>query len=91
MTNNFVARFAGGSPAIVAVRLIVVCFVVGLVLETFGFDPAALYGDAVRAMRRIVEFGFTDIRQVGRILLTGAMVVVPVWVVLRLLDSRGRR
>jgi hypothetical protein len=39
----------------------------------------------------MVELGFTDIRQVGRILLTGAMVVVPVWLALRLLDSRGRR
>ena len=66
MTNNIVGRFAGGSPAIVAVRLIVVSFVVGIVLETFGFDPASLFGDAVRAVRRIVELGFTDIRQVGR-------------------------
>lgn len=90
MTNNIVGRFAGGSPAIVAVRLIVVSFVVGIVLETFGFDPASLFGDAVRAVRRIVELGFTDIRQVGRILLTGAMVVVPVWLALRLLDSRSR-
>ena len=91
MTNNVVGRFAGGSPAIVAVRLIVVSFVVGIVLETFGFDPTSLFGDAVRAMRRMVELGFTDIRQVGRILLTGAMVVVPVWLALRLLDSSGRR
>ena len=91
MTNNFVGRFLGGSPAIVAVRLIVVSFIVGIVLETFGFDPTLLVGDAVRAMRRIVELGFTDIRQIGRILLTGAMVVVPVWLALRLLDSRGRR
>ena len=46
MTNNVVGRFAGGSPAIVAVRLIVVSFVVGIVLETFGFDPTSLFGDA---------------------------------------------
>jgi hypothetical protein len=91
MTNNVVSRFAGGSPAAVAVRLIVVSFVVGIVLETFGFDPALLFGDAVRAMRRIIELGFTDIHEIGRILLTGAMVVVPVWLALRLLDSRGRR
>ena len=38
-------------------------------------------------MRRIVELGFTDVHEVGRILLTGAMVVVPVWLALRLLDS----
>ena len=89
--TNAVVRFLGGSPAMVAVRLIVVSFVVGIILETFGFNPASLFGDAVRTVRRIVELGFTDIRQVGRILLTGAMVVVPVWLALRLLDSRGGR
>jgi hypothetical protein len=88
--TNAVGRFLGGSPAMVAVRLIVVSFVVGIVLETFGFDPATLFSEAVRGVRRIVELGFTDISQVGRILLTGAMVVVPVWLVLRLLDSSRR-
>ena len=42
-------------------------------------------------MRRIVEFGLTDVRQIGRILVTGAMVVVPVWLVLRLLDAGRTR
>ena len=87
MTNT-VGRFVGGSPAMVFVRLIVVSFVVGIVLQTFGLDPATLLAEGMRAARQIVELGFGDIRQVGRILLTGAMVVVPVWLVLRLLDSR---
>ena len=91
MTNNVVGRFVGGSPAMVAVRLIVVSFVVGIVLETFGLDPATLFADALRGAREIVEFGFSDIHEVGRILMTGAMVVIPVWLVLRLLDARGRR
>jgi hypothetical protein len=89
--NNAVTRFLGGSPAMVAVRLIVVSFVVGIVLETFGFDPATLLSEAIRAVREIIELGFSDIRQVGRILLTGAMVVIPVWLVLRLVDSTGKR
>ena len=89
MTNT-VGRFIGGSPAMVAVRLIVVSFVVGIVLETFGFDPATLFTEVVSGVRRIVELGFTDIGQVGRILLTGAMVVVPLWLVLRLIDSSRR-
>jgi Domain of unknown function (DUF6460) len=45
----------------------------------------------VRAARHIIEFGLTDVRQLGRILLTGAMVVVPVWLVLRLLDAGRMR
>jgi hypothetical protein len=89
MTNP-VGRFLGGSPAMVAVRLIVVSFVVGIVLETFGFDPGTLFAEALRSARQVVELGFSDIRQVGRILLTGAMVVVPVWLVMRLLDASRR-
>jgi hypothetical protein len=88
--TNAMGRFLGGSPAMVAVRLIVVSFVVGIVLETFGLDPATLFADALRSARQIVEFGLSDIRQVGRILTTGAMVVVPVWLVLRLLDFSRR-
>jgi hypothetical protein len=88
--TNAVGRFVGGSPAMVALRLIVVSFVVGIVLETFGFDPATLVAEAVRIARQIVELGFSDIHEVGRILLTGAMVVVPVWLVLRVLDSSRR-
>ncbi len=91
MSNSTVARFVGGSPLAVLVRLIVVSFVVGFLLDAFGFDPTTLLDDAVRTVRHIVEYGFSDLRQFGRMLLTGAMVVVPVWVVLRLLGAgRGR-
>ena len=89
--TNAVGRFLGGSPAMVALRLIVVSFVVGVVLETFGFNPATLLSEALRGAREIVELGFADVHEIGRILLTGAMVVVPVWLVLRLFDSAGRR
>ena len=91
MTSNLVTRFVGGSPVTVLVRLIVVSFVVGFLLETLGFDPVGLFDEVVRAARHIIEFGLTDVRQIGRILLTGAMVVVPVWLLLRLLDAGRMR
>lgn len=91
MTNNVIARFVGGSPVAALLRLIVVSFVVGLLLESFGFDPVTLFDDVARAARHIIEYGLTDVRQVGHILLTGAMVVVPIWLVLRLLDAGRTR
>jgi hypothetical protein len=60
MSSNVVGRFVGGSPAIVALRLIVVSFIVGVILETFGFSPVTLFTGAVRAARRLFELGFTD-------------------------------
>ena len=91
MSNNVVARFVGGSPMAVALRLIVVSFVVGFLLDAFGLDLSTMISEAVRTARHIVEYGFSDLRQFGRILLTGAMVVVPVWIVLRLLDAGRSR
>ena len=86
-----VSGFLGGSPASVVLRLIVVSFIVGLILAMFGFDPESVYETSIRAVRHLIEFGLTDFRQFGRILLTGAIVVLPIWLVLRLLDARRVR
>ena len=83
--------FLGGSLPTVAARLLVVSFVVGLLLAMFGFDPETLYAHLAQLARHLVEFGLTDLREFGRILLTGAMVVVPVWFILRLMDARRAR
>ena len=91
MSNAMVSRFLGGSLTAVVIRLIVVSFVVGFLLDALGFDPETLIGEAARTARHILEYGFSDLRQFGRILLTGAMVVVPVWILLRLIDAGRSR
>ncbi len=91
MNSNAFSRFVGGSPMAALLRLIVISFVVGLILEALGFDPVSLFDEAERALRHIFEYGLTDVQQIGRVFLTGAMVVAPVWVVLRLLDASRRR
>ncbi len=86
-----ITGFLGGTPGGVALRLLFVSFVVGMILATFGFEPETIYESFLRAFRRLIEFGLTDVRQIARILLTGAMVVVPVWLALRLIDARRAR
>jgi uncharacterized membrane protein len=84
---SITGRLTGGSPAMVALWLIVASFIVGVVLAAFGFSSASLLSEAARAARRLFEIRLTDVRQLGRILLTGAMVVVPVWLALRLVQG----
>ncbi len=91
MNGSALTNFLGGSPAAVALRLIVVSFIVGLFLVMFGFEPADIVESIVRLAHRLLEFGLGDVRQVGRILATGALVVLPVWIVLRLFDWRRAR
>lgn len=80
----------GGSPGAVALRLLVVSFLAGIVLVALGFEPETLYEQAWRMGRHLIAYGLDDARHLLRILATGAMVVIPVWIVLRLMNARGR-
>jgi Family of unknown function (DUF6460) len=89
MSQN-IAGVIGGSPGAVALRLLVVSFIAGIVLVTMGFEPETLYENVWRTLRHLADYGWEDVRHIGRILVTGAMVVVPVWIVLRLINARAR-
>ena len=91
MVNPHLERFLGGSPISVAIRLIVVSFVVGVLLVMFGVEPADIVASIERLVRRVIDEGLADFRQFGRMLLTGAIVVVPIWFIIRLLDLRRSR
>ena len=91
MNGSALARFLGGSPVSVAMRLIVVSFIVGVLLVMWGFEPGDVVDGIVQLFRRVADFAFNDFHQLGRVLLTGAIVVVPIWFVLRVLDARRPR
>ncbi|MGA2043049.1 MAG: DUF6460 domain-containing protein [Roseiarcus sp.] len=91
MNPSTLARFLGGSPISVLARLIVVSFIVGFLLVMWGIEPGDILASAVQAFRRLAGLALADFHEFGRFLLTGALVVVPVWLVLRLLDARRSR
>lgn len=83
-------RFFGGPPGWVLVRLAVISLIVGLVLSALGIHPMSIVERMERLIRGLWDMGFEAIAIVGRWLLWGAIVVVPVWLILRIL-SMGRR
>jgi hypothetical protein len=87
MANERVSRFLGGSPLRVLVQLILLSLLVGVVMAALGLEPLDLVAWIVRAAERIVDMGFGAVEQVLRYLLLGAVVVIPVWLVLRLLNA----
>jgi hypothetical protein len=91
MNSSAFARFLGGSPISVALRLFVVSFIVGVLLVMWGIEPGDVIDGVVQLFRRLVDFALHDFHQFGRVLLTGAIVVVPIWLVMRLLDARRSR
>jgi len=91
MNSPALTNFFGGPPASVVLRLVVISFIVGLFLVMFGFEPEDIIDSVSRAIHRAIEFGLTDLHHVWRVLATGALVVVPLWLVSRLMSSRGAR
>ncbi len=89
MSDNGLSRFLGGSPAQVALRLVFLSFVVGIILSALNLDPLDLIHITFEFFERLWNMGFEAIGRLGKYLLIGAMVVVPIWLISRLL-SMGR-
>lgn len=81
----------GGNPVGVIVRLIVLSIVVGIVLSALGITPDNFLYSVNMLARRIYEMGFGAVEWLLGYLLLGAIVVVPVWLIARLLGLFGGR
>lgn len=81
----------GGNPLAVALRLVVLSIVVGVILSALGITPQNLFYNLNMIARRIYDMGFGAVEWVLGYLILGAMVVVPVWFIARLLGAFGNR
>ncbi|MER2607286.1 MAG: DUF6460 domain-containing protein [Siculibacillus sp.] len=92
MDQTPLARLTGGSPLRTVLWLVFLSIVVGFVLETIGLDPLTFVGRLVGNIDRFFEWvlhlGTDAIARVLRYLMWGAVLVVPVWLVLRLTGAR---
>jgi uncharacterized membrane protein YoaK (UPF0700 family) len=90
MSDRF-ERLFGDSPARLLVRLAILSLVVGVVLAALGVEPYDIVASALRFVDRIWSMGFDAIDRIWRYFLLGAVVVIPVWLVLRLLNVGRNR
>lgn len=75
----------GGNPLGVVVRLLLLSIVVGVVLSALGITPRNFVYHIEVLLRRIYDLGLASFDWVLQYLLLGAMVVIPIWIVARLL------
>lgn len=90
-THQRVQRFLGGPPLAVIGRLILLSILVGVILAAIGLDPWNII-ESVRALIvHIWTMGFDVLRWLWRYFLLGAVIVVPIWLLVRLSKTpRGR-
>jgi hypothetical protein len=87
MANNVVTRFFGGSPAMALVRLVLLSILVGVILSALGFDPWNIIPSIKDFVLGIWNMGFDAVRWVWRYFLLGAIVVIPIWLIARLVRA----
>jgi hypothetical protein len=88
--NTALRRFLGGSPAAVVFKLVVVSFLVGALLMWLNIRPADVFAELTDLANRLWALGFRSLQDFGDYIMAGAAIVIPVWLVLRLLSFRAR-
>jgi hypothetical protein len=91
MSDGGMNRIFGGSPLAVLARLVLVSILVGVILSALGLDPFNIVRSVERLVRAVWNMGFDVVRYVWRYFLLGAVIVIPIWIITRLVNApRGR-
>jgi len=82
--TDHVHRFFGGPPLAVIVRLVLLSILVGVILAAIGLDPWNIIESIHRLVQHVWEMGFDVVRWLWQYFLLGAVIVLPIWVLVRL-------
>ena len=91
MANSALQRFLGGPPVAVFLRLLFVSLVVGALLVWLDIRPFQIFNALQRFVNRLWMMGWDAVRDVAQYIIAGAVIVLPVWLVMRLLSMRGAK
>jgi hypothetical protein len=86
-STDAVSRFFGGPPLSVIFRLVLLSILIGVILEVLGLDPWNIFQSLRTLLERIWDMGFDAVRWLWRYLLLGAAIVVPIWLIMRLMRA----
>lgn len=80
-------RIFGGNPLSVVLRLVVLSIVVGIVMSALDIRPENLLYHMRLIVQRVSALGFGAVESVLGYLVLGAVVVLPIWLVARLISG----
>ncbi len=88
MMSERINNFLGDTPGKTLVRLLIISFVVGIVMSTLGLTPVELWYKLQDFVVRLYNLGFDAIWRIAKYFVWGAVVVVPIFLLSRLLKMR---
>jgi hypothetical protein len=82
--QEHVHRLFGGPPLAVIGRLILLSILVGVILAAIGLDPWNIIQSVRRLVQSVWDMGFDAVRWLWQYFLLGAVIVLPIWLLVRL-------
>jgi len=86
MTNR-VDNFLGDSLGRTVIRLAIISLVVGVILSALNITPWEVWNAIRDFFVNLYNLGFDALWSIGRYFVYGALIVVPIFIVLRLLKA----
>ncbi|MFI4995203.1 MAG: DUF6460 domain-containing protein [Hyphomicrobiales bacterium] len=90
MPDTQLNRFLGGSPASVILRLLVISLIVGAAMAFFNLTPRDLIESVRHLIETLLGSGLESLRTILVYIAYGALVVVPIFILVRLLKMARR-
>ncbi|UNE55020.1 DUF6460 domain-containing protein [Bartonella machadoae] len=83
MSNSF-HTFLGGTLRRVSIKLLILSFLAGVVMNFLGWTPRSLMRTITEFFKSLWETGFITLTNFFHMTITGAIIVVPVFLFLRI-------
>ncbi|WP_142417187.1 DUF6460 domain-containing protein [Bartonella massiliensis] len=80
--------FIGGTFSRVSLKLLILSFSIGIVMNFLGWTPRSLIKKIVDFFQSLWETGFITLTNLFHITIMGAIIVVPIFLVLRILHRK---
>lgn len=88
MANEKLQQALGGSPGSVLLKLALLSLLVGVVLAAFGMTPWGFFHFVRDLFENLFGSGIEALHRVSGYIVSGAMIVLPLWLLIRLLSAK---
>lgn len=88
MSDNQIQKPAGPAPAAQIIKIALLSLLVGVVLAAFGMTPWGFFHFLRDLFHDLFGHGIEALHRIAGYIVSGAMIVVPVWLILKFLSAR---
>lgn len=78
----------GKHPTRMIIKLILMSLFIGFLLKILNITPVGLFEWAVETIGHIINISFNSAEKIISYIITGAVVVIPIWLFMRISERR---